>query len=130
MPAKRIKMKSQEELMEKFGTFLKKAEKREKVVPFMLRWVVQALQEYLLSPGQKLTLTQKKQFLSKLSQKYEPWQVEQADLALKLYEYFLNTLSKESSELSYFLMRTALKILLGFLLGNKRNFYRMMRGNP
>ncbi len=90
-------MKSQEELMEKFGTFLEKAEKREKVIPFMLRWVVQALQEYNLTPGRKLAPAQKKQFFYKLSQKCEPWQVEQADRALKLYEYFLNTLSKESS---------------------------------
>jgi len=89
-------MKSQEELMEKFGAFLKKTEKRERTIPFMVRWVVQALQKYQLSPGQKLTLAQKKQFLSKLSQKYEPWQVEQADRALKLYEYFLNTLSPKS----------------------------------
>ena len=89
-------MKSQKELMEKFGAFLKKTEKRERTIPFMVRWVVQALQKYQLSPGQKLTLAQKKQFLSKLSQKYEPWQVEQADRALKLYEYFLNTLSPKS----------------------------------
>ncbi|OAQ20040.1 tyrosine-type recombinase/integrase [Thermosulfurimonas dismutans] len=89
-------MESQEKLMEKFGAFLKKVEKRERVVPFMVRWVVQALQEYELPPGQKLAPAQKKQFLFKLSQKYEPWQVEQADRALKLYEYFLNTLSQKS----------------------------------
>ncbi len=82
--------------MVEFGNFLKKVEKREKVVPFMVRWVMQALREHELVPGQKLAPAQKKKFLLQLSQKYEPWQMEQADRALKLYEYFLNTLSKKS----------------------------------
>ena len=82
--------------MEKFGAFLKKVEKRERAVPFMVWWVVQALEEYRVPPGQPLAPSQKKQYLLKLSQKHERWQVEQADRALKLYEYFLKTLSPKS----------------------------------
>ncbi|MBX6421993.1 integron integrase [Thermosulfurimonas sp. F29] len=58
---------------------------------------MQALREWDLEPGKNITHPQKKQYLLKLSQKYEPWQVEQADRALKLYNYFLETISQKEN---------------------------------
>jgi len=84
-------------LIEQFRNFVKQVERKEKVVPFMLKWVIQALEKYHLSPGQTLSHSQKRKYLLELSQKYEKWQVEQADKALKLYEYFVRTSSRDFS---------------------------------
>ncbi len=76
--------------MKEFVRFLKKIGEREKTIPFMVRWVTQLLQENNLSPEKIISYQRKKDFLIKLAQKFEPWQVEQADRAIKLYNYFLN----------------------------------------
>ncbi len=84
--------------MEEFARFLRKIGEREKAIPFMVRWVTQLLQENNLSSDKPISHQRKKEFLIKLSQKFESWQVEQADRALKLYNYFLNR-SKSKKEI-------------------------------
>ena len=85
--------------MKEFARFLKKVGEREKTIPFMVRWVGQLFQENNLSPGETISYQRKKDFLKRLAQKYEPWQVEQADRAIKLYHYFLNR-SKTGKDVS------------------------------
>ena len=70
--------------MEEFARFLKKIGEREKAIPFMIRWVLELLHENSLSPGHPISYQRKTDFLIKLSQKFEPWQVEQADWAINL----------------------------------------------
>ena len=76
--------------MEEFVRFLKKIGERERTIPFMVRWVTQLLQESNAPQGTPISYQLRKQFFLQLSQRFEPWQVEQADRAIKLYNYFLN----------------------------------------
>jgi hypothetical protein len=47
-----------------------------------------------------LNSDQKKQFLSEMAKRYEDWQVKQADIALRLYDYFLSKNISPTGEIS------------------------------
>ncbi|HDO25723.1 MAG TPA: integron integrase [Nitrospirae bacterium] len=64
---------------------------KEKYIPYYLKWVSDC---YTFSDTSDVTILkkeQKQQFLKHIAKSYEDWQVNQADNALRLYEYFLTT---------------------------------------
>jgi len=77
-------MKNMKTDMEEFARFLKRIGEREKAIPFMVKWVTQFFKENGLTPADNISYQRRKSFLLRLSQKVEPWQVEQAERALKI----------------------------------------------
>ncbi len=59
-------------------------------IPFYLKWVSACYELLDVDPSFRLTIDQKKQFLAHMTNRYEDWQVKQADTALRLYDYFLS----------------------------------------
>lgn len=56
-------------------------------IPYLIRWVG-SFYSFLKVPDTCfITAEQKKQYLSRLSKTHEDWQVNQADTALRLYNY-------------------------------------------
>lgn len=81
-------------MLKNFETFLnKKGSLKPRYIPYYLKWVSDCY-HFLNQPlSTRLNSDQKKQFLSHMEKKYEEWQVNQADTALRLYDYFLSQTS-------------------------------------
>lgn len=61
---------------------------------YYLNWVARCLQSSGKSPGDELTSSQMNQYLNKLSKTKEQWQVDQAALALRIYQYYVKAQSR------------------------------------
>jgi len=88
-------------MLKDFETFLnKKGSLKPQYIPYYLKWVSDCY-HFLNQPlSIRLNSDQKKQFLSDMGKKYEEWQVNQADTALRLYDYFLSKNLSPSGEIS------------------------------
>jgi len=63
---------------------------KEKYIPYYVKWVSECY-SYLTEPFEnRLTSDKKQGFLKHLSKNHEDWQVNQADYALRLYQFFLS----------------------------------------
>lgn len=78
-------------MLRSFETFLtKKGSLKSQYIPYYLKWVSDCY-HFLNEPlTTRLNSDQKRQFLSEMGKRYEEWQVNQADTALRLYDYFLS----------------------------------------
>lgn len=73
-----------------FEQFLINKERtQEKYVPYYLKWVSDCYRYHNLPESEPLTNDQHAQFLNRLVDNAEDWQVRQAERALRLYDYFL-----------------------------------------
>ncbi len=68
-----------------------------KYIPYYLKWISECYRFNDTQIEQKVTVHQKQQFLAYLAKMHEDWQVKQADYALRLYNYFLSRIHKETS---------------------------------
>lgn len=62
-----------------------------KYVPHYIRWVRDCYCFFRLPPTERLVPEQVHLFLSSLEKTRDPWQVKQAEQALRRFEYFLST---------------------------------------
>jgi integron integrase len=69
---------------------LRRGSVKSQYVPFYIKWVSTGYEFLDIDPSARLTIDQKKQFLTHMSKRYKDWQVKQADTALRLYDYFLS----------------------------------------
>jgi integron integrase len=78
-------------MLRAFEAFLtKKGTVKTQSVPFYLKWVSDCY-AFLNEPvSNRLSSEQKKQFLLNMAKRHEDWQVNQADTALRIYDYFLS----------------------------------------
>jgi integron integrase len=67
-------------------------------VPFYLKWVSECYSFLNVIPATRINGDQRKQFLSHMSKRHEHWEVNQADTALRLYDYFLSREIKANAE--------------------------------
>jgi integron integrase len=74
---------------------LNKKHIRDKYVPYYIKWVSDCYSYLDESAENRLTTDQVQGFLRHLSKNHEDWQVNQADYALRLYQFFL---SREKQE--------------------------------
>ena len=73
-----------------FEKFLREKERiQEKYVPYYLKWVLDCYRFHSLPESEPLSNDQRVQFLKRLADNAEDWQVKQAERALRLYDYFL-----------------------------------------
>lgn len=73
-----------------FAQFLINKERlQEKYVPFYVKWVADCYRQHNLPETKPLTNDQRAQFLKRLADNAEDWQVKQAERALRLYDFFL-----------------------------------------
>ena len=70
----------------------------ERNIPYYLKWVSDRYRFFNLSKMTPLENHQRAQFLTHLAKNHEDWQVEQADRALRLYEYFLSKTKTDQNE--------------------------------
>ncbi|MEM4235063.1 MAG: site-specific integrase, partial [Candidatus Methanomethylicaceae archaeon] len=59
-------------------------------IPYYSKWVSDCFRFIGQPLSTRLNSDQKRLFLSEMAKKYEDWQVNQADTALRLYDYFLS----------------------------------------
>ena len=78
-------------MLKAYEIFLnKKGNIKPQYIPYYLKWVSDCY-NFLNQPlSARLNSDQKRQFLKDMGKKYEEWQVNQADTALRLYDYFLS----------------------------------------
>ena len=82
------------EIFDEFSNFLiSKHIVNESKVQYYVRWVSKGLRGSNKSFGESLISTQTHQCLAHLSKAYEQVQVEQAALAIKIYHYYVKTIS-------------------------------------
>jgi len=108
-------------MLKAYEIFLnKKGNIKSQYIPYYLKWVSDCY-HFLNQPlSTRLNSDKKKEFLSDMGRKYEEWQVNQADAALRLYDYFLSknispttgdiSSNKETWELFEEKMREALRL--------------------
>jgi integron integrase len=76
--------------MNKFSLFLSKKGFKEKYIPHYVKWVSNCY-AFLNRPlREKIVSEEKEKFLNYLARSHEDWQVNQADQAIKLYQYFVS----------------------------------------
>ncbi|MFW9917439.1 MAG: integron integrase [Candidatus Thorarchaeota archaeon] len=82
----------EEEAFDDFGNFLisKRIVNKSKV-SYYVNWVAKCLKGSRKVSGDELTSTEIDHFLSKLSKTKEEWQVQQAALSIKIYQYYVKT---------------------------------------
>lgn len=81
-----------------FGQFLIDKERlQEKYVPYYVKWVSDCYRYFNEPETQPLTNEQRAQFLKRLADNSEDWQVRQAERALRLYDFFLLRKMKEEA---------------------------------
>jgi len=86
-------------MFEAFKQFLlHKGSIKPQYVPFYLKWVSECYNFLNIIPATRINGDQKKEFLTHLSKRHEDWQVNQADTALRLYDYFLSQEIKASAK--------------------------------
>jgi integron integrase len=78
-------------MLRNYEAFLtKKGTVKNQYVPYYLKWVSDCY-GFLNEPlSTRLSMEQKKQFLSDMAKRHEDWQVKQADTSLRLYDFFLS----------------------------------------
>jgi hypothetical protein len=78
-------------MLRAYEAFLsKKGTVKTQYLPFYLKWVSDCY-VFLNEPlSSRLGSEQRKQFLTHMAKRHEEWQVNQADTALRLYDYFLS----------------------------------------
>jgi len=69
---------------------LKKKQIKDKYVPYYMKWVSDCYRYLNESVESRLSADRIQTFLDHLSKNYEDWQVNQADYALRLYQFFLS----------------------------------------
>ena len=80
-------------MLNAFGEYLKSSGvAKEKSIPYYCRWVGNAYSHCRVDFARPLTPSQKSDFLQHMAKAHEEWQVKQAQLALRLFTYFLTTL--------------------------------------
>jgi hypothetical protein len=62
---------------------------KEKYIPYYLKWVGDCYTHFNRDPGQTIEAREREEFLKILAKHHEDWQVDQAEYALKLYQFFL-----------------------------------------
>ncbi len=67
-------------------------------LPYYVKWVADCYAFLNKDFSQRVTNEEKEQFLSHLAKAHEDWQIKQADLAIKLYNFFLLKNSKTNSK--------------------------------
>jgi integron integrase len=73
-----------------FEQFLINKERiQEKYIPYYIKWVSDCYRYHNLPESEPLSNDQRLQFLNRLADNAEDWQVKQAERALRLYDYFL-----------------------------------------
>ncbi len=82
-------------MLKYFEEFLKDTGQiRDRNLPYYLKWVADCYEFLKKDLSQKISYEEKQNFLEHLSKNHEEWQVKQADLAIKLYNFFLLKRSK------------------------------------
>ncbi len=78
-------------MLKNYETFLKSKDSiKTQYLPYYLKWVSDCY-HFLNEPlSNRLSIEQKRQFLTDMGKRYEEWQVKQADNALRLYDFFLS----------------------------------------
>ncbi len=69
---------------------LQKGNVKKHQIPYYVKWVGDCLAFLHISDSTFISSDLKKQFLTQMSKNHEDWQVNQADTALRLYNYFLS----------------------------------------
>jgi len=67
---------------------------KSKTIPYYLKWVADFYTFIGKTTGEPFRNPEKNQFLAYLAQDHEDWQVNQANYALKLFDYFLDSKNK------------------------------------
>ena len=75
---------------------LQQGEVKANQIPYYLKWIGNCYAFFNDSDSTLLSSDQKKQFLTYLAKNHEDWQVNRADTALRLYNYFLSKKLKTS----------------------------------
>jgi hypothetical protein len=75
---------------------LQKGKIKANQIPYYLKWIGDCYGFLNVSDSTLLNSGQKKQFLTSMAKNHEDWQVNQADTALRLYNYFLSKKIKTS----------------------------------
>jgi len=82
-------------MLQAFKQFLSEKERLpEKNIPYYIKWVLDCYRYFNAPESQPLTNEQNAKFLNWLAKKHEDWQVQQADRALRLYDYFISRSKK------------------------------------
>jgi integron integrase len=63
---------------------------KEKYIPYYIKWISDAYEFLKKNAVHALNAQERQEFLKHLSRDHEDWQVNQADYALRLYQYFLS----------------------------------------
>lgn len=78
-----------------FKAYLRqKAVIKDKYIPYYLKWISDCYAFHDESDSAVLDRTKKEQFLTHIAKTFEDWQVNQADNALRLYDFFLTSLQR------------------------------------
>lgn len=73
------------------NNLIKKALVQDRYIPYYLKWVSDCYSFLDKSDSNTLSAEEKSRFIKHLAKTNEDWQVNQADNALRLYDYFLST---------------------------------------
>ncbi len=77
-------------MKDEYCKFLKERGIKQKYIPYYVKWVKRCY-GFLKKPSRKtIGNNDRERFLKEVSKMYEDWQINQADYALKLYDYFLS----------------------------------------
>jgi hypothetical protein len=88
-------------MFDAFKQFLNIKERlREKNIHYYLKWVSDCYSYFDIPVTNPLTNEQNTKFLDHLAKKHEDWQVQQADRALRLYDYFLSRSQQDNNGLN------------------------------
>jgi hypothetical protein len=88
-------------MFDAFKQFLNIKERlREKNIHYYLKWVSDCYSYFDIPVTNPLTNEQNTKFLNHLAKKHEDWQVQQADRALRLYDYFLSRSQQDNNGLN------------------------------
>jgi len=85
-------------MLERFREYLLgKALVKEKYIPFYLKWVADCYRFNDVPDSQPLQYEQKQLFLKHLAKNHEDWQVNQAENALRIHDYYLSSDQKQQA---------------------------------
>lgn len=86
-------------MLDTFKQFLSAKERLpEKNIHYYVKWVSDCYRYFDIPVTHPLTNEQNTKFLNHLAKKHEDWQVQQADRALRLYDYFLSRFQRDNNE--------------------------------
>lgn len=84
-----------------------------KHVPHYMRWVRECYRFFRLPPTERLSLEQTHLYLSNLEKSREPWQVKQAEQALRRFDHHLSEILSPSAPVTVIYTHVATKNPLG-----------------